>query len=94
MATQGPGSDVDHAIPEVVARVQILIRNLPAGTSAALRVRVEQRHRSVEAEARAVLTTALTGEPVTIIDEVSTDEGADVDVEPDRLGLVAPSAQL
>lgn len=57
-------------------------------------VRAEHRDRSVEAEARVALTTALAGEPVTIIDEVSTDEGADVDFQPDRLGLVAPSAQL
>ena len=35
---------------------QILIRNLPAGTKAALRARAKQRHRSVEAEARDVLT--------------------------------------
>ena len=54
---------------------QILIRNLPVGTKAALRARAEQRHRSVEAEARDVLITALSREPVTIIDLLSTDEG-------------------
>ena len=73
---------------------QILIRNLPVGTKAALRARAEQRHRSVEAEARDVLTTALDREPVTIIDLLSTDEGADVDFEPERLGLTVRTAEL
>ncbi|MGL4175746.1 MAG: FitA-like ribbon-helix-helix domain-containing protein [Dermatophilaceae bacterium] len=73
---------------------QILIRNLPAGTKAALRARAEQRHRSVEAEARELLTTALAGEPVTIVDLLSTDEGTDIDFEPQRLGLTARSAEL
>jgi plasmid stability protein len=81
-------------ISEVVIVEQILIRNLPAGTKAALRARAEQRHRSVEAEARDVLTKALAGEPVTIIDLLSTDEGADIDFEPERLGLKARSAEL
>jgi antitoxin FitA len=39
----------------VVVVEQILIRNLPAGTKAALRARAEQHHRSVEAEAREIL---------------------------------------
>lgn len=73
---------------------QILIRNLPAGTKAALRARAKQRHRSVEAEARDVLTEALEHDPVTIIDILSTDEGADIDFEPDRLGLTARTAEL
>lgn len=73
---------------------QILIRNLPAGTKAALRTRAEQRDRSVEAEARDVLTTALERKPVTIIDLLSTDEGADIDFEPERLGLTARSVDL
>ena len=70
---------------------QILIRNLPAGTKAALRARAKQRHRSVEAEARDVLTKALEGEPVTIVDLLGTDEGADIEFEPERLGLTARS---
>lgn len=73
---------------------QILIRNLPAGTKAALRARAEQRHRSVEAEARDLLTRALAGEPVTIVDLLSTHEGADIDFEPERLGLTARAAEL
>jgi plasmid stability protein len=78
----------------VVIVEQILIRNLPAGTKAALRARAEQSHRSVEAEARDVLTKALERKPVTIIDILSTDEGADIDFEPERLGLTARSADL
>ncbi|MBC7307111.1 MAG: Arc family DNA-binding protein [Dietzia sp.] len=73
---------------------QILIRNLPAGTKAALRARAEAHHRSVEAEARDVLTKALQGEPVTIVDVLGTDEGADIEFEPERLGVTAGSAPL
>ena len=73
---------------------QILIRNLPAGTKAALRARAQQRHRSVEAEARDLLTRALQGEPVSIVDLLGTDDGADVGFEPERLGLTARSAEL
>ena len=73
---------------------QILIRNLPAGTKAALRARAAKRHRSVEAEARDIVTTALEDEPVTILDLLSTDEGADIDFEPERLRLTARSAEL
>jgi antitoxin FitA len=87
-------SDIVGVISEVVVLEQILIRNLPAGTKAALRARAKQRHRSVEAEAREVLTKALEGEPVTIVDLLGTDEGADIEFEPDRLGLTARSAQL
>jgi len=73
---------------------QILIRNLPAGTKAALRARAEQRHRSVEAEARDLLTRALQDEPISIVDLLSTDKGADIEFEPERLGVKARSAEL
>lgn len=73
---------------------QILIRNLPAGTKAALRARAAQNHRSVEAEARDILTKAVDEAPVTIVDLLSTDEGADIGFEPERLGLTARSAEL
>ncbi len=73
---------------------QILIRNLPAGTKAALRKRAKQSHRSVEAEARDALAKALSDEPVTIVDLLGTDEGSDIEFEPERLGLTARSAQL
>jgi Plasmid stability protein len=81
-------------ISEVAAVEQILIRNLPAGTKAALRARAERRHRSVEAEAREVLTEALERDPVTLVDLLSTDEGADIEFEPERLGLTARTAEL
>lgn len=81
-------------ISEVFAVEQILIRNLPAGTKAALRARAKQRHRSLEAEARDLLTTALAGEPISMVDLLGTVEGADVDFEPERLGLTARSAEL
>ena len=87
-------SDIVELISEVVVVEQILIRNLPAGTKAALRARAALRHRSVEAEARDLLTRALEGEPVTIVDLLSTDEGADIEFEPERLGLTARSAEL
>ena len=68
---------------------QILIRNLPAGTKAALKVRARQHRRSVEAEARELLAAALERDPVTLIDLLTGDEGADIDFEPARLGLTA-----
>ena len=64
---------------------QISTRNLPAGTKAALRARAKQRHQSVEAEANVVITRALEGDPVTIVDLLGTDEGADIEFEPERL---------
>lgn len=73
---------------------QILIRNLPAGTKAALRARAERHHRSVEAEARDLLAQALDRAPVTIVDLLSTEEGAEIDFDPDRLGLTARTAEL
>ena len=66
---------------------QILIRNLPAGTKAALRARAEQHGRSVEAEAREVLAAVLADEPATLVDLLVTDDGDDIDFEPERLGL-------
>lgn len=86
--------DIIDVVSEVTAVEQILIRNLPVGTKAALRARAEQRHRSVEAEARDVLTKALEGDPVTIVDLLSTDEGADIEFEPERLGLSARTPEL
>lgn len=73
---------------------QILIRNLPEGTKAALRARAEHHHRSVEAEVREILADALAREPVTIVDLLSTDEGADIEFQPERLGLIARTPDL
>ncbi|MEO7269175.1 MAG: hypothetical protein ABIW49_08220 [Knoellia sp.] len=73
---------------------QILIRNLPAGTKAALKARARQHHRSAEAEARELLAAALERDPVTLVDLLSGDEGADIDFEPGRLGLTARTAVL
>ncbi|MFT4010247.1 MAG: Arc family DNA-binding protein [Nocardioidaceae bacterium] len=73
---------------------QILIRNLPTGTKAALRMRAERHHRSVEAEAREILADALERQPVTLVDLLGTDEGAAVEFEPERLGLTARTPEL
>lgn len=73
---------------------QILIRNLPPGTKAALKARAKQHHRSVEAEAREMLADALEREPATLVDLLSTDEGADIEFEPERLRLTARTAEL
>lgn len=73
---------------------QILIRNLPAGTKAALRARAKEHRRSVEAEAREIVAEALRREPVTLVDLLSMDVGADIDFEPERLDLSARSAEL
>jgi antitoxin FitA len=73
---------------------QVLIRNLPPGTKAALRARAKQHHRSVEAEARSLLTGALAQDPVTLVDLLGTDEGADIEFEPQRLGLTSRAVDL
>lgn len=41
-----------------------------------------------------MLAKALDREPLTIVDLLGTDEGADIEFEPERLGLAARSAQL
>ena len=73
---------------------QILIRNLPDGTKAALKMRAEHHRRSVEAEVREILASALDREPLTLVDLLSTDEGAQIDFEPERLGLTARTPEL
>ena len=73
---------------------QILIRNLPAGTKAALKARARQHRRSAEAEARELLAAALERDPITLVDLLAGDEGADIDFEPGRLGLTARQPDL
>lgn len=73
---------------------QILIRNLPPGTKAALRARAEQHQRSMEAEAREILADAVTRMPASIVDLVSMDEGVEIEFEPGRLDLSARTADL
>ena len=66
---------------------QVLIRHLPSGTKASLRARASRHRRTVEAEARAILTDALAAEPASIVDLLRCDETADIDFQPARLGL-------
>ena len=74
---------------------QILIRNLPAGTKAALQARAKRHHHSVEAEARAILTSGLSEEVVTIVDLLADDSpDSDFDFEPARLPLTARTPEL
>jgi plasmid stability protein len=73
---------------------QILVRNLPAGTKAALRARAEHHGRSVEAEARSILAEALESEPVSIADLLFAEDGADIEFEPERLGLTVRTPDL
>ena len=88
------GTDIINAISEVVAAEQILIRNLPEGTKAALRARAEAHGRSVEAEARGILTDALAREPVTIVDLLRSTEGVEIEFDPEPLGLTARTPDL
>ena len=71
-----------------------MIRNLPEGTKAALRVRAARHHHSVEAEAREILTSGLSGEDVPMSKLLATDTGHDIDFEPERLGLSARTPEL
>lgn len=73
---------------------QILIRNLPSGTKAKLKARAGQHHRNAEAEARAILTEALEREPLTLVDLLGSDEGAEIEFDPGRLGLTARVPEL
>jgi plasmid stability protein len=82
------------AISEVIVVEQILIRNLPAGTKAALKARAVQHRRSVEAEVREILAGALEAEPLTLVDLLASDEGVEIEFEPERLGLTARTPDL
>lgn len=73
---------------------QILIRNLPAGTKAALKARARQHRRSVEAEAREILADALEAGDVTLVDLLADDAGADIEFVPERIGLTARTPEL
>ncbi|MGF0224901.1 FitA-like ribbon-helix-helix domain-containing protein [Dietzia natronolimnaea] len=73
---------------------QILIRNLPEGTKAALRARAERHRRSVEAETREILAEALAEDPSTLPDLLAGDDGADIEFEPGRLGLTVRDSDL
>jgi plasmid stability protein len=86
--------DIVELMSGVIVVEQILIRNLPAGTKAALKTRAEQHRRSAEAEVREILADALSREPVALVDLLGTDEGIDIDFEPERLGLTARAADL
>lgn len=68
---------------------QILIRNLPEGTKAILRKRAAEHDSSIEAEARAILAAGLSADKPTLVDLISMNADADVDFEPQRLGLQA-----
>lgn len=59
-----------------------MIRGVPAGTIAALQVRAARHHRSVEAEARAILTAGLSGDEVPMSVLLAADTGHDIDFEP------------
>lgn len=73
---------------------QILIRNLPEGTKAALRARAERHRRSVEAETREILAEALAEDPSTLVDLLASDGGGDIEFEAGRLGLTARTTEL
>lgn len=65
---------------------QVLIRNLPDGTKASLRARAEQHHRTVEAEARAILTETLAAQPASLVDLLADPRPqADFTWEPERV---------
>ena len=73
---------------------QIVVRNLPAGTKAALRKRAQSRHSSVEAQLRRIIAEALAAQPATMADLLASDAGADIEFDPGRLGLGMRSVEL
>ena len=67
---------------------QLLIRNLPSGTKAGIARRAEQHHRSMEAEARAILAEAAITQPQTGLDLLADlRPEADFDWEPPRSAI-------
>ena len=68
---------------------QILIRSLPTGTKAALRARALRNGRSMDAEARILITGTLESEPLTLVDLLAADESVDIEFDPERLRLTA-----
>jgi plasmid stability protein len=83
----------DIVLGEGVIMEQMLVRNLPDGTKAALRARAVSRGRSAEAEARQILTAALAETPANLADLLGMpDDG--IDFEPERLGLRARDVEL
>ena len=63
---------------------QILIRNLPTGTKAALPPHVPSSVTGRLRRRRAMCSLGLwSGEPATIVDLLGTDEGADIEFEPE-----------
>ena len=67
---------------------QVLIRNLPDGTKSNLQARAARNHRSVEAEARAILTAALAAPEHTLVDLLADARPeADFDWQPEPLRL-------
>lgn len=73
---------------------QILIRNLPEGTKARLKVSAKRHHRSLEAEARVLLSRALDNEPTTMVDLLADPDSDDTEFEPARLGLHGRAVDL
>ena len=73
---------------------QILIRNLPEGTKARLRQRADEHSRSVEAEARAILSEGLAADAPTLVDLLAMPEGVEFEFEPARLGVRGRVADL
>lgn len=73
---------------------QILIRNLPEGTKAALRAQAKRHGNSLEAEVRSILADTLSRQPATIVDLLSAPESAGIEFEPEKLRLTARTPQL
>jgi plasmid stability protein len=73
---------------------QILIRNLPDGTKAALKDRARGNNRSLEAEARAILHESLARPSTSIVDLLSHEGSESIEFEPERLGLRARDVEL
>ena len=73
---------------------QILIRNLPTGTKAALKARAKDHNRSVEAELREIVTAAIQERPPTLVDLLCIDGASDFEFEPGRIGFTARVPEL
>lgn len=73
---------------------QVLIRNLPDGTKAALRSRAKAHGRSLEAELRAILEREARVAPRTLVDFLAMPARTHIEFEPERLHLTARTPEL
>jgi len=73
---------------------QLLIRNLPNGTKNIIKQRSVLNNRSIEAEARDIIVSAIQRSAPSIVDLLAMPESAEIEFEPERLNITARIPEL